>query len=162
MKKRLKVIRLAVLTLLAIVCAVPSASAQKGEMTVGLDGGYASYNKGGYVKAFMHYTIVPHVRLAPELGFAFRNEGRSAFLLDFDVQFPFRLTRGLNIYPLAGVTFNNWSYEGAGHDSRVGLDFGGGFDIYLTRQLKFMIQGKYSLMNDTGGGFVGLGIGYNF
>jgi hypothetical protein len=66
------------------------------------------------------------------------------------------------VYPLAGFTFNNWSYRYGDSASRAGANFGAGFEIYLTSYLKLSLQGKYSLMNDTSGGFFGMGIGYVF
>jgi opacity protein-like surface antigen len=144
-------------------CTFPSvANAQTGEKTLGFAGGYSSYNNGGYANLYFQYTFAPHLRIAPEIGYMFRNEGKSGFECSVDMQFPFRLARGFNIYPLAGVTLNNWTYEHDGHATRAGFDFGAGFDIYLTSQLKLTLQGKYSLMNDTGGCFLDMGIGYVF
>ena len=57
-------------------------------------------------------------------------------------------------YGFAGVDPNFNPNAGAG--------FGGGFDFYLTNYLKLTLQGKYSLMNDVSGGFIGMGIGYVF
>lgn len=139
-----------------------TAMAQKGEKTLGVAGGLATYNNGGYANIYFQYSFLDHVRIAPEIGYVFRNEGKSAFEMSVDMQFPFRLAKGFGVYPLAGVTFNNWSYRGGGHASRVGVDFGGGFDINLTSNLKLSLQGKYSMMNDTGGGFFDMGIGYVF
>lgn len=159
------------LVLAALACPA-EASAQKGEKTLGFAAGYASYNGGGYADLYFQYTITPHVRLAPEIGYVFRSEGKSAFVCSVDVQLPFRLARGFNIYPLAGLTLNSWSYnhprhhdeewDGGAHATRGGFDIGGGFDICLTSQLKLNLQCKYSVMNDTGGCFLNLGIGYNF
>lgn len=162
MKKLLRCVVMAVVAVAATIGLSTGASAQTGEKTIGIMGGFATHNSGGFTEVYMHYTIVPHVRLAPDLGYVFRSEGKSAFVFDVDLHFPFRIARGFNIYPLAGFAFNNWSYQGGGHATRCGMNIGGGFDIYLTKQLKLNLQGKYSMMNDTDGGFIGMGIGYNF
>lgn len=146
----------------ALFVVMPEAEAQRGEKTLGIAGGYATYNSGGYANLFFQYTFASHVRIAPEVGYIFRNEGKSGFEMSVDMHFPFRIARGFGAYPLAGVTFNSWKYSGAGSANRVGLDFGAGFDIYLTTNLKLNVQGKYSLMNDTDGGFIDVGIGYVF
>ncbi len=138
------------------------AQAQKGEKTLGLMGGFATYNNGGFTDLYFQYTFTNHVRIAPEIGYVFRNDNKSAFTLNIDMQFPFRIAKGFAVYPLAGFTFNNWSWEHGGNASRAGANFGAGFDIYLTSFLKLSLQGKYSLMNDTSGGFFGMGIGYLF
>lgn len=145
----------------ASICSVP-AFAHAGEKTLGIAGGYASHNNGGEANIYFHYSFSQHVRIAPEIGYVFRNEGKSAFECSVDMHFPFRVARGFKVYPLTGVTLNNWSYEHGGHITRGGLDFGGGFDLYLTSSLKLNLQGKYSLMNDTSGCFVQMGIGYVF
>ena len=98
---------------IGLACA-PTANAATGEKALGFAGGFASYNDGGYGKIYFQYEIAPHVRLAPEMGYIFRNEDCSGFEFSFDVQFPFRLARGFSIYPLAGLTLNNWSYEADG------------------------------------------------
>ena len=153
----------ALLLLLAGALALPSAaSAQKGEKTVGIAGGFATYNDGGYADIYFQYTFAQHLRIAPEIGYVFRNDGATGFEFSADMQFPFRIARGFGVYPLVGLTYNNWSHHGDVHASRLGADFGAGFDIYLTTNLKLTLQGKYSVMNDTSGAFFGMGIGYVF
>lgn len=139
-----------------------TANAQRGDKTLGVMGGFATYNDGGFMKAYFQYSVLDHIRIAPDIGYVFRNDGASAFLLDVDVQFPFRIARGFGIYPLVGFTFNNWSYEHHDNESRAGGNIGAGFDINLTSYLKLTLEGKYSFMNDTGGAFFGMGIGYVF
>ncbi|MDE6716765.1 MAG: hypothetical protein K2J70_01100 [Muribaculaceae bacterium] len=147
---------------LAALFAPAEAAAQRGEKSLGVIGGFSTYNNGGYFGVDFQYTFVNHVRLAPDIAYSFRNDGKSAFILDVDVHFPFRLAKGFDIYPLVGFAFNNWNYSGGGNASRAGANFGGGFDFYLTSRLKLSLQGKYSVMNDTSGGFIGMGIGYVF
>lgn len=151
--------------LIAIVAAfafTPTAAAQKGKMSLGINGGYATHNDGGYTNLFFQYEVVPHVRLAPEIGYVFRNDGKSAFNLAVDIHFPFRIARPVSVYPLVGFVFNSWKYPHDNTLNRAGADFGAGFDFHLTNNLKLTLQGKYSLMNDVSGGFIGMGIGYVF
>lgn len=134
----------------------------RGEKVLGLRGGYASYNNSGYADVFFQYTFARHVRLDAGLGCIFRHKDKSALDISLDMHFPFRLSRGFQIYPLVGFTYNNWNYAGDGNKSRFGADFGVGFDLYLTQNLKLNLQGKYSLMNGTSGTLCGLGIAYLF
>ena len=158
---RAKKVLFRVAAVVALMLVPAAGFAQRGEKTLGIAGGYATHNDGGYANIYFQYGFADHVRIAPEVGYVFRNDGKSAFETSVDMQFPFRLARGFSIYPLAGVTFNSWKE----HDdtlNRAGFDFGAGFDIYLTSYLKLTLQGKYSLMNDTSGGFFDMGIGYVF
>jgi len=152
------------IALLAVIsCVVPStAQTQRGEKTLGVMGGFATYNDGGFADVYFQYSFHQHIRGAADLGYVFRNDHASAFVFDIDVQFPFRIVKGFGVYPLVGFTFNNWNYGGGHNVSRAGANFGAGFDVYLTSNLKLTLQGKYSMMNDTGGGFFGLGMGYVF
>mgnify|MGYP000792624190 FL=1 len=160
MKKILSSSVILIAFLIGIFGTTFSANAQKGEKALGLMGGYATENDGGYTNLYFHYSFLDHLRLAPEIGYVFKNKGESAFEMAVDLHFPFRLARGFSVYPLTGVTLNSWKC----HDTytRVGFDFGAGFDIYLTNYLKLNLQGKYSLMNDFSGGFIGMGIAYLF
>lgn len=143
---------------------VPGASADsvRGEKTLGLMGGYATYNHSGFANVYFQYSFSRHVRIAPEVGIVFSNDGRSALTISGDMQFPFKIVSGFQVYPLAGLTFNTWNYSHDSTRSRFGGEVGLGFDLYMTRHLKVNLQGKYSLMNDTSGAFFGLGIGYVF
>lgn len=155
-------------TLIAAFCGAgllavsTDANAQRGEKTLGIAGGFATYNDGGFMDIYFQYSFANHVRIAPEIGYVFRNDGASAFEMSVDMQFPFRIAKGFAVYPLAGLTFNNWSYKHGGNATRAGGDIGAGFDLLLTSSLKLTLQGKYSMMNDTSGGFIGMGLGYVF
>lgn len=158
-----KITKIAI-ALVSMICVMSplSANAQKGEKTLGVMGGFTTVNDGGFMDVYFQYGIANHFRIAPDLGYAFRNDGMSAFLLDVDLHFPFRLARAFSIYPLVGFTFNNWNYAGDGSASRAGANFGAGIDLNLTRNLKLTLQGKYSLLNDVSGAYFGLGLGYVF
>lgn len=148
----------------AAACVLPASASSlyKGEMTLGVSGGYASYNNSGYTSIFFQYTFVPQVRIAPEVGYVFRHNDKSALAVTCDMQFPFRVARGFNIYPLAGVTFNAWNNRYKHNLNRIGGDIGVGFELYITGSLKLNLQGKYSVMKNTTCAFVGLGLGYVF
>lgn len=145
-----------------IPVSVQASSLNKGEMTLGVKGGYASFNHSGTAGVFFQYTFAPHVRLSPEISCVFRNRDRSALAVSADMHFPFRMARGFNIYPLAGLTFNAWNYSNRSNMLRFGADVGAGLELYLTGNLKLNLQGKYSFMKDTSGAFASLGVGYVF
>lgn len=139
-----------------------ASSLYKGEKTLGVSGGYASYNHGAFANVYFQYTFVPHVRIAPEIGYVIRNDNISGFEVSCDMQFPFRLSRGFNIYPLAGLVFNAWNNRMGENYNRFGADAGLGFELYITGSFKISLQGKYAFMKNTSGAFVGLSLGYVF
>lgn len=166
MKRKLIAILGGVLTVMAMAVPQQAMAFGKGEKSVGVSGGYSSYNEGGYISANFQWEFAEHFRLAPDMGVSFENNHRSGFLLNCDMHFPFKIVRGIGLYPLVGLTYNSWHYTHPEADpeyrSTVGANFGAGIDIYFTRFLKMNIQGKYSMMNKCSGAFVGLGFSYVF
>ena len=157
-----RLLSIVVLCVAAVSGAAYGAPPVRGEKTLGISGGYATFNNCAYTDIFFQYTFVPHVRLSADVAYVFRNERKSAFEISADMHFPFRIVSGLQIYPLLGVTFNNWNYQKEGNIYRFGADFGAGFDLYMTDFLKLTLQGKYSWLKSASGAYFGVGIGYVF
>lgn len=139
-----------------------AASIIKGENVIGISAGYVSHNESCYTSIFYQYTIIPHLRISPELGYAFRHKDQSAFLINLDVHVPYRIWKAINIYPIAGFTFQSWQITDNNNFNRIGGNLGGGLEMYLTSNLKINFQAKYSFVKDASSAFVGLGIGYVF
>lgn len=151
------------IVLLSSLCfTLPARADSRGDMTLGLGAGYTSANHSAYTDIYFRYTFAGHVRIAPSTGIVYKHEGASNFHFNIDMQFPFAVARGLQIYPLAGVAFNNWNYTGGDTYSRFGANLGGGIDLKFTRSLRLTIQANYTFMKHTDGVYVGAGIGYNF
>lgn len=154
---------LCILSGLVFLPQTVSAQCQKGEMTLGIAGGYASFNKSGYTDIYFQYAFSKHVRISPEIGYIFKNEGTSGLEVSVDMHFPFKVAKAFSIYPLAGVTFNNWNYKNNENNyTRCGGDVGAGAELYLTQNLKFSLQGKYSILKNCSGAYVNFGVGYIF
>ena len=109
--KGLRYVVAAVVGLTAIFSVNEAMAFGKGEMSVGLTGGFASYNESGYVSMNYQWECADHVRIAPEIGYIMGNDHKSGFMINGDVHFPFQLVRGFGVYPLAGIAFNNWHYN---------------------------------------------------
>lgn len=157
-----KILSTLLVALLSIVSSMSAHSESRGAMTLGIGGGYTTANHSAYSDIYFRYAFSSHVRIAPDAGYAFKHEGLSSFNFNIDMQFPFRVTRGIGIYPLAGVAFNNWNTEGGGTHARFGLNAGAGIDLKFTRTLRLTLIGKYTFMHHTDGAYIGAGIGYNF
>lgn len=142
-------------------CAGASAS-DKGKMKLGVMGGFASQNTSGYVGVDFQYNFSNHVRIAPDVVYVFPNHGKSSFLIDVDIHIPFRVARGLALYPLAGAQYSYWNDRHGDNYSRIGLNAGAGLELYITPRLKVALQGKYSFAKNASGCYAGLGIGYIF
>lgn len=163
MKKFLQSIAVLMAALVITFVSADDAFGQRGEKTLGVAGGFATYNHSGYADLYFQYSFSNRVRIAPEVGYIFTHKGKTGFEASVDVHFPFRVYRGINVYPLTGITYNNWNYKDSDSSSGyAGLDFGAGAEMYLTSNLKISLQAKYSLMKTADGGFFNLGFGYVF
>lgn len=162
MKKNLSSLLLTTAAFCGMALSPAFASAASHEKSLGVGGGYATHNHSGYGKIFFQYSFKPFLRIAPEIGYVFKHENSSGFEAAVDMHFPFRVARGLKLYPLAGVAINNWSITDGGHVTRAGFNLGGGVDLYFTPSFKIGLQGKYSLLKDTDGGFFDISFGYVF
>ena len=150
------------LVLCTLLCAASAHADQHGDKTLGIGAGFNSVNHSAYADIYFRYSFNPHVRIAPDVTYMFKHDGASGFGVNVDMQFPFKVCRGMQFFPLAGATFNNWNYEGASSQSRLGANAGAGFDLKFTQTLRLTIIAKYSFMKHTDGVYVGAGIGYNF
>lgn len=147
----------------AVIIFSNNCYSQRGQKSIGFIGGYATYNESGYANVYFQYTLSSHFRLSSDLGYIFKNNDLSGFNFNIDAHFPFKIYKGINIYPFGGLTFNNWKHEPINNSvNKFGINIGGGIDIYFTSNLKIFVQGKYSFMDKTDGGFVGAGVGYVF
>lgn len=159
-----RTILFSLLTLVASLfnCQLIHAGGLKGEKCLGIMAGYASYNTSGYAGINFQYTIVPHLRVAPEIAYIFRHHDTSGLEVSVDLQFPFRVAKAINIYPIAGAAFSSWNYHFDGSSNRFGGNVGAGIEFYLTSNLKISAQAKYMIVGKTNSAFAGVGMGYIF
>lgn len=162
--------------LLAIVAAAAtplSAQTVKGEKALGPKLGYISRNSSAVAGLFFEYSFNDHLRIAPEIGCAFRHENQDAFLADINLHYLFPLsTEGkVGLYPLAGLAFNSWNHHGydpaadkdvSTHVNRLGLNAGAGFDLRCSSTLKLNLEAKYVIMKGYSSFIATVGISYIF
>ncbi len=160
--------------LLLLIAAIPCVTAQmqRGEKALGVKAGYISHNSSAVAGITFQYALSSHVRIAPEIGGAFRHDNEDALLIDLNVHTPFDVSEGrAALYPLAGVTFNSWGKHNVPtvdggkatvHTSRFGANIGAGFDLRCSSTIKFNIEAKYSFIKSYSGVFITAGLSYVF
>ena len=163
-----------ILAILLVTLAWIGASAQvdRGEKMVGLSLGYVSHNESAVAGLSFRYAVSPWVRIVPEVACAFRHHDEDAFMANINVQVPFSFgTKKVDLYPLAGLTFNAWSkhhlIDEKGNDvtdriNRFGANLGAGFDFRCTRTLNVGIEAKYSFVKSYTSLYVTASISYVF
>lgn len=153
------------LALLSIILAtVANAAAQKGDKTVGILAGYATENQSAIAGLFFQYRCSSLLRLSPDCQFAIKNNNRSAFIFNGNAHFIIKTSDKINIYPLVGITYQNWKYHTIGIDNkgRFGCNVGAGFETMATSTLKLSVEAKYSLIKSFSSGYFFASIGYLF
>lgn len=163
MRKLISIICVALLALIPL-----TASAGKGETSVGLLAGYNTKTSSGLAGIYLQYQCNPWLRLSPDAQTIFRNNDLSAFHINGNAHFLIPLQSNMNFYPIAGLSYQSWKYndksgnEDNNNINRFGLNVGCGYDIKVTPTLKFMVEGKYSLVKDASSFGISVGIGYIF
>lgn len=157
--------------LLLTVSAASAANAQvvKDELSFGGKLGYVSENKSASLGAFFQYAFSSHFRIAPEIGYVFRNNDKQALTVDFNAHVPFNFTgERVAFYPLAGLNFSSWKChyftEEFGKDShsynRLGLNLGAGFELRCSSKIKMLLEAKYCIMKRFSSAQIAVGVSY--
>ena len=157
---------------LVLTAAQPAAAElRRGEKSFGPKVGYVSRNRSVAAGLQFEYAFSRHVRIAPDVNIAFRNNDTDALAIGIDVHFPFSLATAdrVAVYPLAGASYTSWSFHGVEeekdvttHANRFGVDAGAGVEFRVTSSIKLSAEGKYIFMKDYGTAFVTARIAYVF
>lgn len=141
-----------------------SAHAQHGEKAVGILAGYNSQNNSGIAGLYFQYRCNSWLRLSPDCQILIKHKDRSAFQFDGNAHFLINVFSKANIYPLVGLTYQNWKAynSGSSNKNRIGGNIGAGFEVMATSTLKVAVEGKYSAVKDFSAGNVFVSIGYVF
>lgn len=156
-----------------MAAALPAAAQmQRGEKSLGPKLGYISHNQSAVAGLTFRYALSSRVRLAPEIGCAFRHRNEDALLVDVNVHVPFALgSERVGLYPLAGLSFNSWSTHGVRrddevdvttHTNRFGLNLGAGFDLRCSSTLMIGFEAKYNLVKSYSSAVITASISYIF
>ena len=155
--------------IMAIVALVPTTmNAQRGEKSVGVFGGFNSETESGLAGVYFQYGCNSWLRLSPNMQVVFRKHNLGAFQINGNAHFVLPLGEAVNVYGIGGVTYQSWRYSEKKDKrednvtNRFGLAAGAGIELYCTKTLKLMAEGKYSFVKKHPSGDVFVGIGYVF
>ena len=151
----------------------PAENYIKGEKTVGLTGGYHSYNSAPVAGIEFTYRFGRHFRLAPQVAYVFRHRDTDAMAIDINAQFPFDISPRWDIFPYAGLTYSSWTRHGSlrewadDHDvgnrtSRLGINAGAGAYLNVSEGLRLGISAGYTAVKEYHGAEVLAKIAYRF
>lgn len=129
----------------------------RGEKTLGVLSGYNNHNKSALVGITFSYRFNKWFRISPDVEYALRKNREDALMININTQYLFRVTRGVWVYPQAGLNFTSWNYhpragELIGEDgtvktierkSNIGLNLGAGADVNLSPSLRLSVAPSY-------------------
>lgn len=169
-----KIKRLFIAAVCVLTALTSAAQMRRGEKSLGPKIGYVSENKSFLAGLVFQYTFSKHVRIAPEISCAFRNDNRDAFMADLNIHIPFGIDTGkVVLYPLAGLNYSSWAYHYSDeefqskkdvttHDNKLGLNMGAGMELRCSESLKLSLEAKYLLIKSYSHAQISLGIAYMF
>lgn len=170
------------IALIAMICAVSGYAQGGGNKSVGLRGGYNTYNESAVAGIYFQYRFTNHFRLSADFDYLFRHHNTDAFTIDLNAHVPFAVGSRISLYPLAGLSYATWSHHmpsasgnepqlmadtdgstgGTSRINRFGLNLGAGAELRVNNTLKLFLEGKYNLVKSYESGMFCVGIGYVF
>lgn len=167
--------KLIVMCMLAIISMSAFAQTQQGQSSFGFNLGYGFNDNGNALLGLDYrYNLTDEVRLAPSLTYFVKDNGWSAWAIDMNVHYVFKLSDMFGFYPLAGLDLSFWKWSGTadfGHwgsakgsinETRFGANIGLGGEVYATDQLTVGLEFKYNIVKDFDQPILGIRVGYNF
>lgn len=155
MKKLIVIIALALLS--------TAGYAQHRRSSVGVNVGYALDGESATFGLDFRHKVWRNVRIAPSFTHMFRNNGLSAWYLDFDGHYVVPVTRNFAFYPIGGLGMSVWNVKGHdGNYTRVGLNVGLGAELYATDEVSVGMDMKYNLTKDYDQALIAVRVAYHF
>ncbi|WP_129733114.1 outer membrane beta-barrel protein [Parabacteroides goldsteinii] len=167
--------KLIVMCMLAIISMSAFAQTQQGQSSFGFNLGYGFNDNGNALLGVDYrYNFTDEVRFAPSLTYFVKDNGLSAWAIDMNVHYVFKLSEMFGFYPLAGLDLSFWKWKGIldfGHvgstkgsinETRFGANVGLGGEVYATDQLTVGLEFKYNIIKDFDQPILAVRVGYNF
>lgn len=148
-----------------------SAAAQQGTKAIGATLSYGTEieNLGIGVK-YQHY-FTDRLRGEGSFNYFLKKNNVSAWDLNANVHYLFNVAEKINVYPLAGLGYSNWSVsdfeiygvkvEGTSA-GKIAVNLGGGVEYELSDKLNLNAELKYQIISNYNQLVIGVGCAYKF
>lgn len=158
--------KLFVICMLTIISMSAFAQTQQGQSSFGFNLGYGFNDNGNALVGLDYrYNFTDEVRFAPSLTYFVKDNGLSAWAIDMNVHYVFKLSDMFGFYPLAGLDLSFWKAsvgDWSRNMTRFGANIGLGGEVYATDQLNIGLEFKYNIIKDFDQPILALRVGYNF
>lgn len=164
----------ALVVLIVAACSMSCrADSFTGEKTLGIEAGYNSSNREPLAGVQFSFRFNRLLRLAPDINYVFRRDGRDALRFDLNMHFLFPVAKGhANIFPYAGLNYSSWNLHPVAvgeitndvstRISNIGLNLGAGIDVNLTGSMILSLSAGYTFIKHGKGADIVAGIHYRF
>lgn len=162
------------MVMLMLVLFSMGVYAQQGQSSAGLTIGYGFDSNNATFGLDYRYYLTDQVRLTPSLTHFVKNDGVSAWAIDMNAHYVFKLSEMFGFYPLAGLSLSFWkgSYDldmdgigrvkASANETRFGANIGLGAEVYATDRITVGLEAKYNIIKDFDQALLGVRVGYNF
>ena len=172
--------KIIVMCMLAIISLSAFAQTQQGQSSFGFNIGYGFNDNGNALLGVDYrYNFTDEVRFAPSLTYFVKDNGLSAWAIDMNVHYVFKLSEMFGFYPLAGLDLSFWKasvneniggyrVKANANETRLGANVGLGGEVYATDQITVGMEFKYNILKSWGEGarlsqpILAVRVGYNF
>ena len=159
--------KLIVMLMLTLFSIGAYAQTQQGQSSFGFNLGYNFNDVGNATIGIDYrYCVTDAFRLTPSITHLVKNDGLSAWAIDMNAHYVFKLSEMFGFYPLAGLSLSFWNWD-AGHglshnETRLGANIGLGGEVYATDNLSIGLEVKYNIIKDFDQAMLGVRVGYSF
>ena len=159
--------KLIVMLMLTLFSIGAYAQTQQGQSSLGFNLGYNFNDIGNATIGIDYrYCVTDAFRLTPSITHLVKNDGLSAWAIDMNAHYVFKLSEMFGFYPLAGLSLSFWNWD-AGHglshnETRLGANIGLGGEVYATDNLSIGLEVKYNIIKDFDQAMLGVRVGYSF
>lgn len=158
--------------MLAIISMSAFAQTQQGQSSFGFNLGYGFNDNGNALLGVDYrYNFTDEVRFAPSLTYFVKDDGLSAWAIDVNAHYVFKLSEMFGFYPLAGLDLSFWKVSMGNsvslNKTRLGANIGLGGEVYATDQLSVGLEFKYNILKSwedfrLSQPILAVRVGYNF
>ena len=149
------------LTMVCLSIAGMHAQTQRGSSSVGFNLGYAFDSEQVGLGLDYRYCITDEFRLNPGVTYLVKYDHLSAWMIDLNAHYVFKLSNVFGFYPLAGLSMSFWNHP-VDNFNRFGANIGLGGEIYATDQFIIGLEAKYNIVKDVDQAMIGLRAAYCF
>ena len=144
--------------LVAMFAMSTAAFAQKGVTAIGVQGAYDDFNGQFGVGVKLQQGFAQQFRAEIGADLFFKKNDLSMFDINANFHWVIPVASVFNVYPLAGANIAFFNHE---IPTRLGLNLGGGLELYVAEKVKLVGEAKY-IISDNGFSRFGANLGVAF